>query len=59
MSGWGGKRAGAGRPPKEGELRKMCSMRATREEWELIQQFARILKYGDKDKAKKFVEENS
>ena len=55
----GGKREGAGRPPKEGELRKMCSMRATREEWELIQQFARILKYGDKDKAKKFVEENS
>lgn len=54
----GGKREGAGRPKKEGELRKMCSMRATNEEWDLIQAFARILKYGDKDKAKRFVEEN-
>lgn len=53
------KREGAGRPKKEGELRKMCAMRATREEWDLIQAFARILKYGDKDRAKRFVEETS
>ena len=54
----GGKREGAGRPPKEGEVRKRCTLRATVEEWELIQAFAKILKYGDKAAAEKFLAEN-
>lgn len=55
----GGARPGAGRPLKEGEVRKMRGLRATDEEWNLIQRFEKILKYGDKDKAKQFVEVNS
>ena len=54
----GGKREGAGRPLAAGELRKLRSLRATDEEWRLLQMFERILKYGDKDKAKQFVEDN-
>ena len=54
----GGKREGAGRPPKDGELRKMRSMRATLEEWQLLQKFAKILKYGDKESAVKFLDEH-
>ena len=41
-----------------GELRKLCTLRATREEWDLIQRFAKIIKYGDKEAAKKFLNEN-
>ena len=55
----GGKREGAGRPLGAEEFRKLRSLRASSIEWDLIQRFAKILKYGDKDKAKKFVEENS
>ena len=55
----GGKREGAGRPLKAGELRKLRSLRATDEEWRLLQLFEKIIKYADKDKAKRFVEENS
>ena len=58
MSGWGGKREGAGRPLKEGELRKMRALRATDEEWQLIQRFAKIIKYGDKLAAQKFLDDN-
>ena len=57
-STWGGKREGAGRPLTAGELRKLCTLRATREEWDLIQRFAKIIKYGDKEAAKKFLNEN-
>lgn len=44
---WGGKRPGAGRPRKSEEeirQRKLCSMRAHLEEWEVIKRFARALK---------------
>lgn len=47
----GGYREGAGRKntAPEGEVRKMCSMRASESEWELIKEFAAIVK---KDMAK-------
>ena len=51
----GGKREGAGRPKVE-ELRKQRQLRATDAEWELIRRFSRILKYGDTDACKKFIE---
>ena len=54
----GGKRAGAGRPLTAGELRKQRQMRATTEEWELIQRFERLVKYGDKAACKKFLDEH-
>lgn len=44
----GGKREGAGRPPKIGEIRKRRTLRATEEEWQLHLQFDRLIKYGDK-----------
>ena len=53
----GGKREGAGRPLTAGELRKQKQMRATTDEWELIQRFARLVKYGDKDACKKFLDD--
>lgn len=53
----GGKREGAGRPLTAGELRKQRQMRATTEEWELIQRFERLVKYGDKAACKKFLDE--
>lgn len=45
-TGWGGKREGAGRRPKahDGTERKMRSTRASDEEWEIIKQFAQLLK---------------
>ena len=55
-NGWGGKREGAGRPRVE-ELRKIRAMRATDTEWELIQRFAKLVKYGDKAACTKFLDE--
>lgn len=52
----GGKRPGAGRPLTAGELRTQRQMRATTEEWRLIQRFERLVKYGDKAACVKFVE---
>ena len=54
----GGKREGAGRPLGAEELRKMRCLRASSQEWEVIQRFVKMLKYGDKVKARQFVEEN-
>ena len=53
----GGKREGAGRPLTAGELRKPKQMRATTAEWELIQRFAKLVKYGDKAACSKFLDE--
>ena len=53
----GGRREGAGRPFKDGELRKQKQMRATNDEWELIQRFARLVKYGDKQACQQFLEQ--
>ena len=53
----GGKREGAGRPLKAGELRKQRQLRASTEEWELIRKFEKLVKYGDKDACKKFLNE--
>ena len=53
----GGKREGAGRPLTASELRKQRQMRATTDEWELIQRFAKLVKYGDKEACKKFLDE--
>lgn len=44
----GGKREGAGRPLTAGEVRKQRQTRATDDEWQLIQQFAKMLKHGDR-----------
>ena len=51
-TGWGGKRAGAGRRPaaKDGTERKMRSLRASDGEWVTIKEFAKILK-DDPDRA--------
>ena len=53
--GWGGKREGAGRKPLAGEPQKQRGLRATDEDWLLIKQFEKILKYGDKEAAKNFI----
>ena len=45
----GGRREGAGRPLTAGEVRKQRQLRAATDEWELIQRFAKLVKYGDKD----------
>ena len=44
----GGRREGAGRPLTAGEVRKQRQLRATTEEWQLIQRFEKLIKYGDK-----------
>ncbi|WP_085023697.1 hypothetical protein [Anaerovibrio sp. JC8] len=56
-SNWGGKREGAGRRPKahDGTERKMRSTRASDEEWELIKQFAHLLK-DNPEKAKELID---
>lgn len=52
---WGGVRPGAGRPKKpEKDLRKMKSMRATDDEWELIKEFSKIVKK-DPERAKRMM----
>ena len=57
MNGWGGRREGSGRKPQVGdEVRKNCTLKATSAEWQIILDFAKILKHGDKDSAKNFVE---
>lgn len=45
----GGKREGAGRPLLAGEFRKLRSIRATTEEWEMIREFSQILKKHPKE----------
>ena len=52
----GGTRQGAGRPIEGEEAKKMRSLRATEREWQIILDFAKILKRGDKTAAKNFVE---
>ena len=45
----GGTRPGAGRKPKDGEIRKSRTLRATDEEWKKILEFAKILKKREKN----------
>ena len=52
----GGKREGAGRPLTAGELRKPRQLRATTNEWQMIQRFEKLVKYGDKDACQKFLD---
>ena len=58
-TGWGGKRQGAGRRPAaaDGTERKMRSLRASDGEWEMIRQFAKILKEDSERAAKILVDE--
>ena len=44
MSGWGGKREGAGRPLIGGVPRKPRQVRATDDEWATIKEFVRLVK---------------
>jgi|GEM_PF-1396204 len=53
----GGKRDGAGRPADYGIARKNCTMKATLEEWQIIKDFAQILKHGDRKAAIEFVKQ--
>lgn len=57
----GGKREGAGRKVgwrKENSLqRPRRGLVAFDDEWDLINAFAKIVKHGDKDKCKKFLEQ--
>lgn len=58
-NGWGGKRAGAGRPKgstKDSSVqRKPHQIRAFDDEWEIIRAFSQLVKYGHKDACKAFV----
>ena len=53
ISGWGGRRAGAGRPKGSvkgsSDVRKQRQVRAFDDEWELIKEYAAIVK---KDRAR-------
>ena len=51
----GGKPLGWRKP--EG-TRAQKQMRAYPDEWDLIQRFAKIVKYGDREACKKFIEEH-
>lgn len=55
---WGGAREGAGRKitAEDGKVRKMRSTRASDAEWELIKEFATILK-DNPEKAAKIIAE--
>ncbi len=56
--GWGGARKGAGRPKgmtKQEGTRKQRQLRAYDDEWEIIKEFAHILKY-DPKRAKRMME---
>ena len=53
----GGKREGAGRPKQE-VIRKQRTTRLYDDEWELMKTFERIIKYGDKEACKRFIEEH-
>ena len=50
---WGGKREGAGRPvgwrKENPRQRKHHTVAAFDDEWELVNRFAKLVKYGDKD----------
>ena len=54
----GGARVGAGRPIQGGEPTKMHSLRSTETDWQIILDFAKILKYGDKQAAINFVNQH-
>ena len=60
MSSWGGKRAGAGRPKgsikAESNRRKVRTVAAFDDEWQLIHSFAQAVKYGNKEKCIIFLE---
>ena len=53
----GGTRPGAGRPALEGK-RKMRSMRALDDEWQLINRFADLVKSGKAEECRRFVDEH-
>lgn len=58
---WGGKRAGAGRPAgsknkEQKETRGQHQLRAYDDEWEMIREFASLLKHGKKEECQKFLE---
>ncbi len=59
QSGWGGKRAGAGRPQgstkETSNQRPQHQVRAFPEEWELIKKFAKLVK-DNPEKAKKMLQ---
>ena len=59
MNGWGGKRAGAGRKPLSGEARRYCTLKANAKEWEIILDFAKIVKHGDRQAAINFVQNHN
>jgi len=54
-NGWGGRRAGAGRPKGtakgESHARKQHQVRAYEEEWEIIKEFTRLTKLKGTQKA--------
>ena len=55
MNGWGGRRTSAGRPRKVEGARKLRTLVAYDDEWDLIKKFAEVVKHGDKEKARHFV----
>lgn len=56
---WGGKREGAGRPVGWRKAnpcqRKPHTVAAFDEEWALINRFAKLVKYGDKELSEKYL----
>lgn len=55
--GWGGVRAGAGRPSTspEGVPRKQRQLRASDSEWDVVRKFAAIVKH-DPERAKRILQ---
>ena len=53
----GGSRAGAGRPALAAkDKRTNRTMKAFDDEWDLINRFAALVKHGNKDRCKEFIE---
>lgn len=59
-NGWGGRRAGAGRPKgttkDESHIRPQHQVRAYADEWEVIKEFTRLVKLHGVEKAHKALE---
>ncbi|MBR3623885.1 MAG: hypothetical protein IKN43_11145 [Selenomonadaceae bacterium] len=51
----GGARPGAGRPLTAGVVRKQRQTRATDDEWQLINAFAKLVKHGDRKACEAFL----
>jgi len=63
MNTWGGKREGAGRKTgwrkESSEQRPGHQIRAFNDEWNLIKEFANLVKYGNREACEKFISQHT